>query len=421
MKKIAFIVQRYGVEVNGGAEYHCRVVAEKLNGLFDVEVLTSCAQDYMSWANAYTPGSELINGVKVKRFEVEHPRDMDRFKRAGRRLRQRKRKLHQKLLHFFGQLENFEKMAKIPSRAQNEMSWIEEQGPYLPQLIGFLNTNHDKYDALIFFTYLYYPTAVGISVAPQKSILIPTAHDEPPIYLNFFKSFFLQPKAILYNTQSEKRFVNSLFNNSGIYSDIVGVGIDLPPLIPNNFADELIKQADNFIIYIGRIEVAKACDDLMQRFVKFKKDTNNNVKLVFVGQAFMPITQHPSIIYTGFVDEDVKFNLLKNARALIIPSVLESLSLVTLESMAYGVPVIANEQCAVIRDHIDKSGAGFLYTDQETFNSAIEKAFSADTDIEALSAKAKAYVAENYTWEKVLQKFDNAINYVTGHFSSSTS
>ncbi|MEO3404021.1 glycosyltransferase family 4 protein [Mucilaginibacter sp. CAU 1740] len=421
MKKIAFIVQRYGVEVNGGAEYHCRMLAEKLSSSFDVSVLTSCAKDYVTWANEFTPGTSVVNGIEVVRFPVEHPLNLDRLKLADRKLRIRKPKPHQKLLKFLGQLENFEKLTGVKSRVENEMAWIKEQGPYLPQLISFLKANEHNYDAFIFFTYLYYPTVVGISVAPQKSILIPTAHDETPIYFELYKEFFRKPKAILYNTESEKRFVNTLFANSDIYSDVVGIGIDIPVLTPNSNADELLKQAGDYIIYIGRIEVAKACDELVQNFINYKTVTNNNIKLVFVGRAFMPLTQHPSIIYAGFVDEDVKFNLLKHARALVIPSLFESLSLVTLESMACGITVIANQKCEVIKEHIDKSGAGFLYTDTESFKGTIEKVFSADTDIDALSAKAKAYVAENYTWKKVLNKFDAAINYVTDHFSSSTS
>lgn len=48
-KKIAFVVQRYGLDVNGGAEYHCRLIAERMTKYFDVEVLTTCAIDYMTW------------------------------------------------------------------------------------------------------------------------------------------------------------------------------------------------------------------------------------------------------------------------------------------------------------------------------------------------------------------------------------
>jgi hypothetical protein len=65
VKRIAFIIQRYGIEVNGGAEYHCRMVAEKLKDLVNVEVLTSCAKDHNSWANEYKPGLNIINDATV--------------------------------------------------------------------------------------------------------------------------------------------------------------------------------------------------------------------------------------------------------------------------------------------------------------------------------------------------------------------
>ena len=42
--KLACVVQRYGAEVTGGAEAHCRAIAERLAESHDVTVLTSCAQ-----------------------------------------------------------------------------------------------------------------------------------------------------------------------------------------------------------------------------------------------------------------------------------------------------------------------------------------------------------------------------------------
>ena len=85
--KIAIAAQRYGADINGGAELHARYVAEHLARHAEVEVLTTCAQDYVTWANVLPPGVETINGVTVRRFPVAHPANRKIRQALGRSLR----------------------------------------------------------------------------------------------------------------------------------------------------------------------------------------------------------------------------------------------------------------------------------------------------------------------------------------------
>ena len=49
--RLCFVIQRYGAEVAGGAELHCRWLAARLARQHQVRVLTTCARDYIEWRN----------------------------------------------------------------------------------------------------------------------------------------------------------------------------------------------------------------------------------------------------------------------------------------------------------------------------------------------------------------------------------
>ena len=206
--KVAFIVQRYGTEILGGSEYHCRLIAERLAPRHAVEVLTTCAADYITWANEYPEGTDRIRGVTVRRFANAQTRDLTAFNRYS------------------------EWIFTNQHTRSDEMEWLRQQGPWCPALIEYLERHHQQYDILIFFTYLYAPTVLGIRVAPEKTILVPTAHDEPAIRLEIYKELFSTPAAIAYNTDVERRFLTTQFSIRAIEEETVGCGVDLPQAHP---------------------------------------------------------------------------------------------------------------------------------------------------------------------------------------------
>ena len=154
-KKICLVVQRYGLEINGGAEQHCRMLAERMLPFYDVEVLTTKAVDYMTWADEYTEDLEVLNGVKVRRFSVVKTRDKETFDEVNYRF-------HNNML-----------------KRSEEQEWMDKQGPYVPNMISYIREHKNDYEAFLFFTYLYYPTAMGIKEVYDKAIVFSLAHDEP--------------------------------------------------------------------------------------------------------------------------------------------------------------------------------------------------------------------------------------------------
>ena len=388
--KILFVVQRYGLEINGGAESYCRQLAEKLSDIFDVSVLTTCAEDYMTWENKYNEGIETLNNVTVIRKKTESIRIKEEFDEFSIKMN--------------GDSENIE-MGK---------EWMEKQGPNAPELIRYLKENKNRYDVIIFVTYLYYPTYYGLKVAPEKSILISTAHDEKPIYYSIFNEVFHTPKAILYLTNSEKRFVESKFKTDNIYSDVIGVGIDLDDKDGDENVDlkEKFNITDDFVLYLGRIDESKGCKFMIDSFIKYKELYNNNIKLVLAGKGIMEIPAHKDIMNLGFVSEKEKLTLLKKCIFLILPSEFESLSLSTLEAMYFSKPVLLNGKCEVLKEHAILSNGGLYFENMFEFIEAFEYMVNSPGILKKMGENGKKYILDNYRWNVVLEKINKAIEYI---------
>ncbi|MBA2251000.1 MAG: glycosyltransferase family 1 protein, partial [Chitinophagaceae bacterium] len=310
IKKIAIVVQRYGLQVNGGAEVHARMIAEKLSQNYYVTVLTSCAIDYKTWAPVLEAGESFENGIRILRFAPGKSRY--RKHKTFNKLRERNpvQKIYKKLGRPQWWLKIFSSSLITP---QDGINWLEAQGPYLPELIKYLHDNKDRFTAFIFFTALYYPSAMGVLTVPDKSILIPTLHDEMPVYFAVYQKVMAAPRWIFFNTKAEQQFSDNIFPAAKCKKEIVAVGIDPVSEIKdeNVLAHFGIKAP--YIIYAGRVDEAKGCDVLLAYFIKFINETNADIRLVFVGKITMEKKHHPHVTFTGFIDEQKKQQLIMQA------------------------------------------------------------------------------------------------------------
>lgn len=386
-KKICFVVQRYGLEVNGGAELLARQLAELMLPLYNVEVLTTKAIDYMSWKDEYTRDTEIINDVTVRRFSVDRPRIQKEFDEING-------------LFLRGGLKE-----------NQEQDWLEKQGPFVPSLIDYIREKKEDYSVFIFFTYLYYTTVMGVKEVKEKSIVLPLAHDEPFLRMKIFDSVFLQPRAFFFNTDEERALVRKKYNNYHIPFKYGGAGVE----IPDNVSGNKFKQKyrlESYIIYVGRIDEGKNCDELFEFFMKYKRLHPGEIKLVLLGKAVINIPKREDIISLGFVSEEDKFNGIAGAEFLVLPSKFESLSIVVLEAFSLGIPVLVNGKCQVLKGHCVKSKGGFYYKEFPGFESRMLQLLNSKKLRAEMGERGKKYVEENFRWDLIRKKFSSLIEYV---------
>jgi glycosyltransferase involved in cell wall biosynthesis len=387
-RKIAVVVQRYGLEINGGAEYHARLIAEKLSKYFTIEVFTTTAYDYVTWDHYYEKQQETLNGILVNRFRVKKNRDPQ----------------------IFGQMQNvvfYEEHALA-----DELLWLEEEGPMVPELIQELRKRETEFAYFIFFSYRYYHSYFGVKLFARKAILVPTAEHDQVIYLNLFKDFFSLPAAIIYNSWEEKELINRVTDNYAIYGPVVGIGSEVPSQFnPEGICDEL-GITGKYVVYIGRLDENKGVPELLRFYLRLIGEEKIELNLLLIGQALIPIPDNPHIHYVGFMNNKEKFDLLKGAEFLIMPSQFESLSMVTLEAWAIGKPVLANGRTEVLRGQCQRSNAGLWYTNYDEFKEAFLALQEHGELREQMGKSGKKYFSDHYAWDKIEDKYLKIIAYL---------
>lgn len=388
--KLAFVVQRCGHEINGGAELHCLRIAEHMKKYSDVEIITTRAFDHISWKDHYPAGREEINGIPVRRFSVNRTRDPERF----------------------GKIQDF--ILEREHTEADELKWLEEEGPLCPALVQYLKENKSAYDHFIFFSYRYYHSFWGIDAVPEKSVLVPTAEHDPVIHLTIFKKMFRKPRAFVYNSVEERALINTLSGNTDIPGETVGVGIDLPPAFHPQKFREIHGIEGPYAVYVGRIETNKGCSELFDFFLRFKKKSPSMVKLVLVGESKIKIPPHPDVRYLGFLPEDEKFSAIKGADFLVLPSFYESLSMAMLEAWALGIPVLANARCEVLKGQCVRSNGGLIYEDEESFAESMSLLFGSPRFREVLGKNGREFFLNNYGWDVIEKKYLTLLGQISG-------
>ncbi len=368
MKKLALVVHRYGVDVNGGAEYHCRMIAVHMASSYFVDVLTSKSKGIFPWDNQYDKAEQETDKIRILRFEVE---DVSEFSADS----------------------------------------IEQTGPYCPAMMQYISKHYKEYTAVIFFTLNYYTACAGLRLNLDNSIFLPTAHDDNAIWSEKYSDIFSYPKGILYNTLEEKHLIESIFQVDNIPSRIGCFGLDVHMYEKdNNFECDDV----DYVLYAGRVSNSKNFKELNKYFIKYKERNPSELKLVVLGEIDegMEIINHQDIIFKGFVSDVEKNRYIRNALVTILPSRHESLSIIVLESLACSVPVLVSGWCEVLKGQCIRSNAGLYYTNYREFEKELILLLENDALRNDMGRNGRKFVEDNYSWEKVIKNIDSLINEV---------
>ncbi|TGK16036.1 glycosyltransferase family 4 protein [Leptospira kmetyi] len=415
LKKIAVVSPIFSDKVSGGSEKLIFQFVELLAADFEITVLTTRSLDYITWKNSIPlsennifqessnpskpirfeeKNSSLGGKYKVLQFTVEKQRNIDRFNRLSKRILEEP------------SLQNKE----------NVNHWLEEQGPYVPELVQFIESRKSEFDVFFFVSYLYYPLVFGTPLVAEKSIVIPTFHDEAPAYLPVYKEVLTDQSSYSFNTPEELEvFQNILGYKPSTYS-ITGMNLNL-----DRYSDKSAKASDHadkidssvvdetpFLLYVGRVDQGKGFLEMAEWFAEWKKNTKLPHKLRIVGKIASKIPnkilENQNIEFLGFVEEAIKLELLQSCVCLINSSPLESFSIVLMEAWLKGKPVLVNGKSDVLKGHCLRSNGGLFYSDRKSFFATLDYILDHPQESISMGQNGKRYVERNFNPTTVREK-----------------
>ena len=379
--KLAIVVQRYGTAIAGGAELHARHVTEHLSKYAEVEVMTTCARDYVTWNNELPRGLETVNGIPVRRFPVRRPRSVERFGRWST------------------------KVFRETHSLADELAWLDAEGPESPTLVEHVRANRTAFDFFLFWSFRYYQAYHGARAAADRAVLVPTAEREPAIGVSLFAPLLSGVRGLVYLTPEERDLVHAASGNAGVPSIVAGSGSEVPSRVePERFRQKFGIRGP-FAIYVGRIDQNKGCDELFAYFSRYARSGQGPLQLVLCGNSILSIPDDPRVTHLGFVSEQDKFDGVAAADVLVMPSYYESLSIVALEAWAVGTPVLANAKCDVLKGQCLRSNAGLFYENADEFVEALSWFTRRRDEADALGANGRAYFRRHYAWPVVEKRY----------------
>lgn len=383
--RLACVVHRYGPDITGGSEAHCQSIAERLAARHDVTVLTTCASSYVTWRNAYPPGESRVNNVRTLRFRVERPRNLHAFRDISD-------------LVFTG----------VASDAEQER-WFDENGPVVPSLVDHLSAQAASYDRVLFWSYRYYPAFHGVRMVPERAVLVPTAEEDPLIHAPILSSYFSRPRALGFLTPEEHDLVTARISGPAPPSAVIGAGLDSPATQPNRASLEAHGIPETFLLYVGRIERNKGCETLLRYFTAYLANGGPPIPLVMAGPAIMAIPNHPLVRPLGYVPGALRDALLAHARALVVPSPYESLSMVLLEAWNRRVPGLVNGRCRVLKGQVERADGGLYYANVHEFCEGLQQLVRDAGLARTLGTQGRAYVDREYRWPVVMERIESLL------------
>jgi len=192
---------------------------------------------------------------------------------------------------------------------------------------------------------------------------------------------------------------------------VVPIGLNFKPL-----PEVRQKDPSPTIVFLGRLKKYKLPHHALEAYTIIKEHLPD-AKLWVIGEGSMLNElkrkhNNQEITFYGHVNDEQKYDLLRRAHVILVPSVREGWGLVVTEANAMGTPAIAYDVHG-LRDSVIDGETGILIKDRSE-ESLAHAAITLLSDMDLLrkySEKALAF-SKRFNWDSTAKEFERVIDSV---------
>jgi 1,2-diacylglycerol 3-alpha-glucosyltransferase len=215
-----------------------------------------------------------------------------------------------------------------------------------------------------------------------------------------------------------------LLKNAGFSKDVMPIscGIDLERFKPTNdglYLKQIFAVPNNkpVLLYVGRLDKEKRIDVILRALPDILRVTSVHLVLAGVGkekQKLEELTEklgiQNAVTFTGFVPDKDLQNIYRITDLFMIAGIAELQSIVTMEAMASGLPVVAVNAMA-LPELVHDGENGYLFSDGDSQMLA-EKviAILSNQTMRAQMSQKSLEIIKDHDINKVIEKYESIYN-----------
>ncbi|MGQ9502029.1 MAG: glycosyltransferase family 4 protein, partial [Anaerolineae bacterium] len=339
-------------------------------------------RDYYSWREDYPAGVSYTNGVLIRRFPIQRGPNIE----------------------LQGQQESETRMLAHTRSAR----WFRIN-PHSPALYHYLRTHGRGYHLIIILDYFPGLSLYAGIANSGRTVIYPQLHNEPIAYLPPVRYLLDSANGIMFNCVPERDFAYYNLGVSNPHAAIVGVGVETDHIGQADRFRKKYNVIEPFLLYVGRLDHAKNVLSLVRYFSVYKSRFDQcDLKLVLMGRGNLTLPRDPDILLVGQGSEQDKYDAMAAALAVCQPSLLESLSIVSLEALGQGTPILVHGRNDVTRYHCVTGNCGLYFYSQDDFALTLDLLYTRPQMRDRLGQNGREYV-QQYSWGAVEQRLVDAI------------